>query len=128
MTSGLPTADYGNGTSFFEDRAFDQKRAVHAERWSVDEDYLGTLGIKLIAGRNFSRQMPTDSDAVVINEAAAKRLSYSNPLNQLLYAPVDEQLKMIAGFSNAAGRAGERDIFAAQDRPAVTVTERAQTL
>jgi putative ABC transport system permease protein len=95
LTSALPTAGYGNWTSLFEDRALDQKRAVHSQRWSVDEDYLGTLGIKLKSGRNFSREMPTDSSAVIINEAAAKLLSYANPLDQLLYAPADNLLKKI---------------------------------
>jgi len=95
LTSALPTADYGNWTALFEDRALDQKRAVHSQRWSVDEDYLGTLGIKLKTGRNFSRQMPTDSSAVIINEAAAKLLSYADPLNKQLYAPGDNFLKKI---------------------------------
>ena len=95
LTSALPTAGYGNWTSLFEDRALDQKRAVHSQRWSVDEDYLGTLGIKLKSGRNFSREMPTDSSAVIINEAAAKLLSYANPLDQLLYTPADNLLKKI---------------------------------
>ena len=98
LTSGLPTAEYGNATSFFEDRGLDQKRAVHSQRWSVDEDYLPTLGIQLKSGRNFSAQMPTDSSAVLINEAAAKLLSYTNPLNQPLYAPVDNFLKKIATY------------------------------
>jgi putative ABC transport system permease protein len=98
LTSALPTADFGNATSFFEDRALDQKRAVHSQRWSVDEDYLGTLGIKLKSGRNFSRQMPTDSTAVIINEAAAKLLSYANPLNQPVYAPGDNFLKKIITY------------------------------
>jgi putative ABC transport system permease protein len=98
LTSGLPTADYGNATSLFEDRGLDQKRAVHSQRWSVDEDYLNTLGIKLKSGRNFSPQMPTDSSAVIINEAAAKLLSYTNPLNQPLYAPTDNFLKKIATY------------------------------
>jgi putative ABC transport system permease protein len=98
LTSALPTAEYGNSTSFFEDRGLDQKRAVHSQRWSVDEDYLPTLGIKLKSGRNFSAQMPTDSSAVIINEAAAKLLSYTNPLNQPLYAPMDNFLKKIATY------------------------------
>ena len=95
LTSALPTANYGNWTSLFEDRALDQKRAVHSQRWSVDEDYLSTLDIKLKSGRNFSAQMPTDSNAVLINEAAAKQLSYPNPLNQLLYAPGDNSMMKI---------------------------------
>jgi putative ABC transport system permease protein len=95
LTSALPTAGNGNYTSLFEDRSLDQKRAVHSQRWSVDEDYLNTLGIRLKSGRDFSRQMPTDSNAVIINEAAAKQLTYANPLNQQLYAPGDNLLTKI---------------------------------
>lgn len=95
LTGALPTVDDGNWTSFFEDRSLDQKRAVHSILWGVDEDYLGTLGIRLKSGRNFSKEMPTDSSAVIINEAAAKLLSYTNPLNQLLYTPTDNSLKKI---------------------------------
>jgi putative ABC transport system permease protein len=95
LTGALPTADNGNWTSLFEDRSLDQKRAVHSMLWSVDEDYLGTLGIRLKTGRNFSKEMATDSSAVIINEAAAKLLSYTNPLNQLLYTPADNSLKKI---------------------------------
>ncbi len=95
LTGALPTANDGNTTSLFEDRSFDQKRAVNSKLWSVDEDYLGTLGIRLKSGRNFSKEMPTDSSAVIINEAAAKLLSYANPLNQLLYTPADNSLKTI---------------------------------
>ena len=95
LTGSLPTTNDGNATSLFEDRSFDQKRAVNSKLWSVDEDYLGTLGIRLKSGRNFSKEMPTDSSAVIINEAAAKLLSYANPLNQPLYTPADNSLKTI---------------------------------
>jgi putative ABC transport system permease protein len=98
LTSALPTANYGDYTAVFEDRSLDQKRAVHSQRWSVDEDYLNTLGMQLKSGRNFSQQMPTDSSAVIINEAAAKMLSYANPLNQPLYAPADNFLKKFNSY------------------------------
>jgi putative ABC transport system permease protein len=45
----------------------------------IDEDYLNTIGTKLIAGRNFDRSIRTDNDAVIINESAAKLLGYQNP-------------------------------------------------
>jgi putative ABC transport system permease protein len=95
LTSALPTTGNGDYTALFEDRSLDQKRAVHSQRWSVDEDYLNTLGIRLKSGRDFSRQMPTDSNAVIINEAAAKQLTYANPLNEQVYAPGDNMLKKI---------------------------------
>ena len=98
LTGALPTFSDGNTTSFFEDRSLDQKRAINSKLWSVDEDYLGTLGIRLKSGRNFSKEMSTDSGAVIINEAAAKLLSYTNPLNHLLYTPADNSLKKFNAY------------------------------
>jgi putative ABC transport system permease protein len=53
--------------------------------WPVDENYISTLGIKLIAGRNFSSQMASDSLAMIVNEAFVKKLGQKDPLNQTLY-------------------------------------------
>lgn len=55
--------------------------------WQVDHDYITTLGMKVIAGRNFSDKLSTDSDAIVINETAARFLGYANPVNKVLYRP-----------------------------------------
>ncbi|MBD0259412.1 MAG: ABC transporter permease, partial [Cytophagales bacterium] len=43
---------------------------------SIDEEYLPTLGIRLVAGRNFSRDFGTDTAAVLLNEAAARQLGW----------------------------------------------------
>ena len=45
---------------------------IHINRYHVDYDYLKTLGITLVKGRNFSPSFSTDSFAVVMNEAAVK--------------------------------------------------------
>jgi len=45
-----------------------------------DEDYLKTLGLRVIAGRDFSREMSTDvREAFIINETAAKEFGYDTP-------------------------------------------------
>ena len=55
------------------------------EFWLVDPDYLPTMKISLIAGRNFSDQLATDSSAIIVNETAAKMLGYStDPLHKLV--------------------------------------------
>ncbi|MBE8715563.1 ABC transporter permease [Sphingobacterium hungaricum] len=40
----------------------------------IDYDYLETLGIKLIAGRDISREFPTDKVAVLINKKMAQQI------------------------------------------------------
>jgi len=46
-------------------------------------DYTKTLGIKLLAGRDFSRDF-ADSSSVILNEAAAKRMGLKNPVGEQL--------------------------------------------
>lgn len=51
---------------------------------AVDYDYLTTLGIKLAAGRTFSRDYPSDTTSVVINQRAAKAMGFEDPVGQVL--------------------------------------------
>jgi putative ABC transport system permease protein len=51
----------------------------------VDKDYLSTLEIPLVDGRNFSEDYPSDRDkAVLINETLAKQLGMENPVGKTL--------------------------------------------
>jgi len=62
------------------------KEGVLSEFWLVDIDYIPTLGMRLLAGRNFSEQLATDSSAIIINETAANMLGFSNtPLNEVIH-------------------------------------------
>src|SRR5690349_3583380 len=45
----------------------------------VDADYLKTLGLSLIAGRDFSSNIPGDITAYIINETAVKELGLRSP-------------------------------------------------
>lgn len=63
------------------------KEGLLSEFWLVDADYLPTLGMTVVAGRNFSKQLVTDSSAIIINETVAKILGFSNtPLNDVIHA------------------------------------------
>jgi putative ABC transport system permease protein len=47
---------------------------------SVDEDFVQTLGMKIVAGRDFSEAFSTDeSEAFLINETAAKAFGFVEP-------------------------------------------------
>ncbi len=98
LSEAVPTWNYSNSTVVFKDKVPDQKRAVSTQFWGADADYIPTLGMKMIAGRNFSPEMRTDSDAMVINESAAKMLNFPNPLNQLVYVPMDSEAKIIKTY------------------------------
>ncbi len=52
------------------------ENSINAEKWLVDYDYVNTLGIEIIEGRNFSREFPSDSNAVILNESAVERLGF----------------------------------------------------
>lgn len=54
----------------------------------IDEEFLPAYQLKLTAGRNFSKEYGTDSNAVMINEESAKLFGYKNAgdaLNQNIF-------------------------------------------
>ncbi len=66
--------------------------------YEIDFDFIPCLKIPMIAGRNFSRAYLTDStQAIVINEAAAKLYGFSHPSNAIgkKYAQWGQQGKII---------------------------------
>ncbi len=98
MSDYLPTSDISSSMSLYKSPVIDQKQATASQLWDVDEDYIPALGIKMAAGRNFSKQMATDSTAIIVNETAAKRIGFDNPLNQMMYAPQDKMAKVMKPF------------------------------
>jgi putative ABC transport system permease protein len=87
----LPTGDNRNDSPLFPEASLDQKTAVSMQNWYVDENYIPTLKMQIVKGRNFSSEMKTDSSALIINEAAAKLLPFDDPLNKTLYHLIDIQ-------------------------------------
>ncbi|MDB5015254.1 MAG: FtsX-like permease family protein [Mucilaginibacter sp.] len=85
MSSYQPTGDERLKTGLFPDKIIDIKKDVLSEFWSIDEDYMSTMGIRLVDGRNFSKQMATDSAAIIVNEAFVKKFGFKDPLNKIVY-------------------------------------------
>ena len=50
----------------------------------VSYEYAETLGLEVISGRGFSRDFPSDSSAVLINESAARYMNMQNPVGKIL--------------------------------------------
>ena len=52
-------------------------------RFSTDEKMVKTVGLKLVAGRDFDlAQYPTDSMGVLLNETAVKAMGFKSPVGQ----------------------------------------------
>lgn len=70
-----------NGNGFRVEGAEDkQELNVGAQFWQGDPDYAETLGLKILEGRFLSKDIASDSDAIVINQTMAKRLGLEKPI------------------------------------------------
>ncbi len=85
MSSYQPTGDEDLKTGLFPHQKIDIKEDILTEFWSVDEDYINTMGLKLTDGRNFSKDMSSDTGAMIVNEAFVRKLGQKDPLNKDVY-------------------------------------------
>ncbi|XOV91759.1 MAG: ABC transporter permease [Bacteroidota bacterium] len=73
-----------NGNSFYNEDKQDIEEPVFGQSWIIDEDYIQTLGMTLVDGRNFSREMASDEQAVIINQKMVEKLGLSEPVGKVL--------------------------------------------
>jgi len=87
ISGDLPTSNGFDNEGWFRDAAMDANKAVVLTNFFVDNDYIPTLGMEIKQGRNFSKDFPTDSLGVILNEAAVKVLGYKDPFKETIYRP-----------------------------------------
>jgi len=61
------------------------EEGIIAQSMEVDEDFMATLGLQLIEGRNFEPGRTADRQSVLINETAARALEMENPLGTTIF-------------------------------------------
>lgn len=86
ISSYLPVPSTRHNITLYPDgNVSGGKTSAMIQNWSVDYDYIKTLGIKILKGRDFSRSFPTDKSAVILNQKAAKQFGWgNNPLGKKL--------------------------------------------
>ena len=80
MGYGLP------GEAFAGDGILDKatNKKMHISMLTIDHDYIKTLGLKIIAGRDFSHDFAADEkNAFILSETAAKMLGHTDPAQAL---------------------------------------------
>ncbi len=82
LSSALPGNDEFHGFTIKAEGRMDE---IAIKTLGVDEDYLSTYGMKLLAGRDFSRTNKADEEgAFIINQAAARNLGWDDPIGKEL--------------------------------------------
>jgi putative ABC transport system permease protein len=76
----LPGNGNMNGTEITakEPRADGSHEGGHVNIYNIDEEFIPTLGLQLVSGRNFSKDFLSDSTGVIINEATVQELGWTN--------------------------------------------------
>jgi putative ABC transport system permease protein len=96
--SALPGQLYGTEAYTLEGLGPAGTRAYR--NMSADEDFQQTLKLEMVAGRWFSKDMPTDTNSIVVNEALVKAAGLKDPVGkslQRMLGPQDWITQRIVG-------------------------------
>ncbi len=91
MTSFLPVPSGRRYMPLLAEGETDTKKRIPISMWPVDYDYIDTLKMKIVQGRNFSREFSTDSTAAIINQRAVKHFGFDEPLGKRLVCQSSSQ-------------------------------------
>ena len=88
VSSYLPVTNSSRSDNTYSTEAvMSTQTGIDMQTWRVDYDYIKTMGMEIVQGRNFSKNFGTDSNAILITETTARLLNYKDPVGKLIYAP-----------------------------------------
>lgn len=76
LSAYLPTG----GARWPNSISSENEKGLLVEFWTIDADYINTLEMDILQGRNFLPTIPGDSSAIILNESAAKLLKLDTDL------------------------------------------------
>jgi len=83
----VAAASHVPGETTFKNPFIPEGFADDQSQWmgefNIDHDYLPTMGIEIVDGRNFSKDFTSDTDhAVLVNETAIDQFNWENPIGK----------------------------------------------
>lgn len=93
MSDFLPTWSSRNNNAFWPKGKKTEDQII-MQNWQVDHDYIKTLDMQIVEGRDFDRKLATDSLAVILNEAAVRQFGFAGaPLGQYVetFSDINDQ-------------------------------------
>ena len=86
-SSMVPGEMYLFNTGIYPE-GFTRDQQFRMDNFLVDHDFLDTFEIEIVQGRGFSKDISTDiTDSVMINETAAKKLGWTDPVGKTIEIP-----------------------------------------
>jgi putative ABC transport system permease protein len=83
MSKNFPFISVGGGSANWE--GGDPNEKIQCRFNTVSYDFIKTLGVPVVAGRDFSREFPGDiGKSCLINESAARSFGWDNPIGKHL--------------------------------------------
>ena len=83
-SSSSPTTDVWSNRSGWDWEGKPQGFQEDFAWTEVSADYAKSLNLKIVHGRDFSREMKTDSDGVLLNQSAIKYMGLKDPVGKFL--------------------------------------------
>jgi len=83
-SSSSPTTDVWSNRSGWDWEGKPQGFQEDFAWTEVSPEYAKSLKLKIVQGRDFSREMKTDSDAVLLNQSAVKYMGLKDPIGKFL--------------------------------------------
>ncbi|WP_128545971.1 ABC transporter permease [Larkinella soli] len=95
----LPVPSGRSDSPLFPEGEINEKKAVSTQNWGVDFDYVKTLGMEIVKGRDFSRNFGSDSAGIILNEAAVKIFGFKDPIGKRVSRMMDNEGKVLKTYT-----------------------------
>ena len=80
-----PITERLSNTAGMKWKGKDPENKIVIERFSIDEAISATAGVQMVQGRDMDlNKYPSDSTAVIVNEAAVKMMGFSDPIGEII--------------------------------------------
>lgn len=118
VSGELPTQPVQSGTNNLRPEGSPEGESIPTFIYRVDADYVSTIGLEVIQGREFSRELASDSAAIVINEAAQRQYGWLDPIGKQLFLGADvfgHVIGVVKDFHYASPQEAVEPVILVQD-------------
>ncbi len=78
----LPTPSNRNVNVVFPEGQPSDDNSTPVGTWGVDMDYIKTMGMEIVKGRDFNKEFIADSNTAIVNETLAKQFGWIDPIGK----------------------------------------------